>query len=164
LVVSFTGEAALIPAQWPQPQPESQVDAVFEDKIRLAGIDLPETGVRPGMVVTVTLQWEALSRITEDYTGFVHLVDRAGVDVVQDDHPPLNGRYPTRLWPMGAVVADPYRLELPYDLEEGTYELWAGFYRLESGQRLPAVSPRTRERWKDDLVYLGSLVIAQGAP
>jgi hypothetical protein len=120
--------------------------------------------VHPGTALTVTLQWESLSAITEDYTGFVHLVGRTGNPVTQDDHLPLNGRFPTRLWPMGAVVRDPYRLELPGDLEEGRYELWTGFYRPVSGQRLQAMSPQTGERWKDDQVYLGTLLVTRGGP
>jgi hypothetical protein len=107
--------------------------------------------------------------VTEDYTGFVHLVDAAGNDVAQDDHPPLSGRYPTRLWAVDTVVWDPYRLELPDDLAEGPYELWGGLY-LASGQRLPAIaqqphggdSPQPGERWKDDLVYLGTLSVKPG--
>jgi hypothetical protein len=160
----FAGEVALVPLQWPQFPLTSPVEAVFEDMIRLRDIQIPETAVHPGGVLTVTAQWEALSDIAEDYTGYVHLVDSTGAKVTQDDHPPLNGHYPTRLWSQGAVVSDPYCLELPDDLEEGTYELWAGFYRPESIQRLRAVSPRTGERWKDDQVYLGTLVVAQGAP
>jgi hypothetical protein len=60
------------------------------------------------------------------------------------------------------VVSDAYRLELPADLAEGTYELWAGFYQPASGQRLQAVAQQTGERWKDDLVFLGTLVVTTG--
>lgn len=160
----FAGEAALVPLQWPKLPPESPVDAVFEEKIRLGDLHLPDTRVRPGMVVTVTVHWQALTTIEEDYTGYIHLVDHTGANVTQDDHPPLNGRYPTRLWSQGTVVADRYRLQLPSDLEAGRYELWAGFYRPASVQRLRAVSAQTGKRWKDDQVYLGSLVVAHREP
>jgi hypothetical protein len=163
----FAGEAALEPRAWPQPQPDSPVDTLFGEKIHLAGMELSHSKAQPGDVVTVTLQWEALDRVMEDYTGFVHLVDLAGNDVGQDDHPPLNGLYPTRLWTTGTVVWDPYRLDLPLALAEGAHELWGGLYHPESGQRLPAIagqrhrigSPQPGERWKDDLVYLGTLTI-----
>jgi 4-amino-4-deoxy-L-arabinose transferase-like glycosyltransferase len=163
----FAGEIALAPAEWPEPLSNVPVDTVFGDRIRLAGIDLSQTEAYPGDVVTVTLQWEAIDRISEEYTGFVHLVDPGGVDVAQDDHPPLNGRYPTHLWFPGTVVFDPYRLELPDDLEEGEYELWGGFYDPDSGRRLPAMvqggganaNLPSSERWQDDLVHLGTLVV-----
>ena len=166
------GEVALVPGEWPRPELNLPTDTVFAEKIRLAGVDLSETSAQPGDAVTVTLQWEALDRISEDYTGFVHLVDPAGKDVVQDDHPPLTGEFPTRLWFAGTVVSDPYRLDLPEDLPEGTYELRGGLYRPGSNQRLPAVAWRrggsgdrqVMERWKDDLVHLGTLVVVRGKP
>lgn len=105
----------------------------------LAGVDLSHPAARPGDVVSVTLQWESLDRVDEDFTGFVHLVDAGGKDVTQDDHLPLNGHYPTRVWDRGTVVSDPYRLLLPDDLAEGTYKLWGGRYQLQSGQRVLAI-------------------------
>jgi hypothetical protein len=43
---------------------------------------------------------------------------------------------------------------------EGNYELWRGLYRLESVWRLGAARQSTGERWKDDLVRLGTQVVA----
>ena len=164
------GEVALIPEEWPVPDLNLPTDTVFSGVIRLAGVDLSTTSAGPGDVVTVTLQWEALDRIVEDYTGFVHLVDPEGGDVVQDDHPPLNGQFPTRLWFAGTVVSDAYRLDLPGDLPEGTYQLLGGLYLPRTNARLPAVAWRrggsedrqVMERWRDDLVYLGTLEIVRG--
>jgi hypothetical protein len=160
----WAGEAALEPFEWPPPETGAPVEATFDGKIRLASVDLSQTRVRPGQVMTATLYWEALEPVTEDYTGFVHLIDAKGQRKAQDDHPPLNGRYPTRLWSRGTVVADAYRLELSETLEEGTYELLGGLYHPETGQRLPALSSQTGERWKDDLVPLGVLMVTGPAP
>jgi hypothetical protein len=132
---------------------------VFEDQIGLASTDLTQTKLRPGGVVTATLHWVALSAIQEDYTGFVHLVAPGGGDVAQDDHVPLAGGYPTRLWVEGTVVADPYRIQVPEDISAGTYELWGGLYRSGTGVRLQAIVQASGERWKDDLVFLGSVVV-----
>jgi hypothetical protein len=166
------GEAALAPAEWPQPEADPLTDTIFGREIRLGRVDVSQTEVQAGDGVTVTLQWEAMGRVTEDYTGFVHLVDESGNDVAQDDHPPLNGRHPTRVWFEGTVVSDTYRLEIPAVLEEGSYELWGGLYRSDSGNRLEAVAqrdmgadgPQQGERWKDDLVFLGTLVVVPGGP
>lgn len=161
--VVFAGEAALVPHQWPQPLAHVEGDALFGQQIRLAGIDVTHEEARPGETVTVTLQWEAMADIVEDYTGFVHLVAPGKGDVAQDDHPPLDGGFPTRLWSAGMLVSDRYVLELPQDLEPGPHELLAGFYRPDSGQRLPAISQQTGDRWKDDLVLVGTLVVAPEA-
>jgi hypothetical protein len=159
---AFAGEAGLVPFQWPQPGPLQ--DALFANQIRLAAIELPPEPVRPGSAVTVTLQWEAVAEVGEDYVGFIHLLDPAGMKVAQDDHLPADGSYPTRLWPLGAVISDLYRLEVPAVPDQGTYQLWGGLYRPGSGERLAVVSPVTGERWKDDLVSLGSLEVATGGP
>jgi 4-amino-4-deoxy-L-arabinose transferase-like glycosyltransferase len=155
----LVGEAALVPLQWPALPPDLGTGTVFEEQIRLASTELAQTKLRPGGVVTATLHWVALSAIQEDYTGFVHLVAPGGGDVAQDDHVPLGGGYPTRLWVEGAVVPDPYRIQVPEDISAGTYELWGGLYRSGTGVRLQAVAQQSGERWKDDLVYLGSVVV-----
>jgi 4-amino-4-deoxy-L-arabinose transferase-like glycosyltransferase len=157
----FAGEIALEPFVWPEPRPGPYPDAVFGGQIRLVGAELSQVTVHPGDRVTITLWWEALAGIAEDYTGFVHLVNPAKGDVAQDDHIPLDGRYPTRLWRLGTVVADPYQIQLPMDLDGGTYDLVGGFYRSGTGERLQAVSRETGERWEHDLVRLGEIVVAK---
>jgi 4-amino-4-deoxy-L-arabinose transferase-like glycosyltransferase len=158
----FAGEVPLLPFQWPEPQTSFPVGAAFGQKIELTGASFSQTEAQPGEVVTITLQWRSLAGIEEDYTGFVHLVDPAGNDVAQDDHFPTNGLFPTRVWSSGTVVSDTYRIELPGNLAAGDYALWAGLYQPQSGQRLEAISQETGERWKDDLVYLGTLAIKAG--
>ena len=162
LEVVFAGEAMLVPFEWPALVPDPWVETIFADQIRLVAATVPQEPVRAGRPVTVTLQWEALARIEEDYTGFVHLVAPGRGDVAQDDHQPGRGGAPTRLWFPDMVVSDPYRLELEEGLAPGTYELWAGFYRPGTGQRLPAVRQATGQRWQDDLVYLGVLAVSEG--
>jgi hypothetical protein len=158
--VVSAGEVAVDPREWPQLPTNPASGTVFEDKIGLAGVELSEPIASPGQAVTLTLTWEALAPITEDYAGFVHLVSPDGRDVAQDDHLPMQGQYPTRLWSADAVILDPYLLQLPADLEQGTYQLWGGLYHPASGQRLQAMSRDTGERWKDDLVLLGILVVS----
>jgi hypothetical protein len=155
----FAGEAGLEPSVWPSLRPQLLTDTVLGQEIRLIGADLSQDSVRPGDVVTVTLSWEALAQIRNDYIGFVHLISPAGQSVSQDDHSPLNGHYPTRVWSRGAAITDPYRLELPADLAPGVYDLWGGVYHPGSGVRLQAVSWQTGERWKDDLVHIGTLTV-----
>jgi len=155
------GEAGLVPSRWPQARLDPATGTVFEEKVRLAVAELPQPIVHPGDVVTVTLEWEALVPITEDYTGFVHLVDASGNHVAQEDHPPLEGRFPTRVWPQGAAVYDSYRLVLSPDVQEGNYHLAAGLYRPQSKQRLQAIRQKTGERWSDDLVQLGTVIVTE---
>jgi hypothetical protein len=156
----IAGSAALIPTHWPEVELDGTIDTIFEGQIRLTSVEIPQEAVHSGDVLTVTLQWHALEQITEDYTGFIHLLDPLGRVVAGDDHPPIDGQFPTRLWPEGAVLYDPFHLNLPTDLAEGEYELWGGLYRPESVQRLEAIRQSSGERWKDDLVQLGKVAIA----
>ena len=156
----IAGEAALIPARWPEVEIDGATNTVFEEQIQLASVELPQQPIQPGEAVTVTLRWHALEQITEDFTGFVHLLAPSGDMVAQDDHPAQDGRFPTRLWSQGAVLSDPFHLVLPADLAEGNYELWGGLYRPESVRRIEAIRQSTGERWKDDLVWLGTLTVA----
>ena len=157
----IAGEAALIPIQWPEFELDGATDSVFEQQIQLTSVEPPQQILHPGDVVTVTPQWHALESIKEDYTGFIHLLDPSGGIVAWDDHPPIGGRFPTRLWPEGTVLSDPFHLGLPADLAEGSYELWGGLYHSDSVRRLEAIRQSTGERWKDDLVHLGTVVVAR---
>ena len=60
------------------PPMDVEVQANFDDKIELLGLDIAETTVRPGGVVSCTLYWRALQEINQNYTVFNHLVDASG--------------------------------------------------------------------------------------
>ena len=110
------------------------VDALFGDQIRLLGYALAPAGERAW---TLTLAWAAERPVAEDYTVFVHLVDKAGEIQSQDDAPPGGGFYPTSLWARGDVVLDRHDLALPAAAPAGATRLWVGLYQPESGERLP---------------------------
>ena len=54
----------------------------------------------------------------------------------QVDGLPLEGRYPMHLWQPGISYPDSRTLDLPDDLAPGRYRLEAGFYDLDTGDRL----------------------------
>ncbi|HEC22619.1 MAG TPA: phospholipid carrier-dependent glycosyltransferase [Chloroflexi bacterium] len=104
------------------------VDVVFGDKIALRGY-APGTG-------SLTLYWEALTAPQEDLTVFVHVVDGDGNIVAQDDSLPRQGRYPTRAWDAGEIIAD----EHPVSLPASASRIYVGLYRAATGERLPAMA------------------------
>lgn len=119
------------------PLPEGATN--FGDLIGLLEVTLPQAPLRPGGDIELTLQWQALAQIPDNYTVFVQLLDANGVLRAQIDAWPLQGTYPTSQWGVGERVTDPYRLPLPADLPAGVYQLQVGFYRLADLQRLPVV-------------------------
>jgi hypothetical protein len=87
--------------------------------------------------IGVTLAWQAQTSHLPDYTVFVQILTAetkerlAGVDT-----PPQKGEWPTSRWVKGEVVVDEYLVAIPPDLPPGFYEIIAGLYLPETGQRL----------------------------
>ncbi len=120
-----------------QVEPRTRMEVNLGQKVNLIGYDLEETFVQPGGDIHLTLYWEALKAMEEDYTVFVHLIDGEGRIWAQKDNQPLENDYPTSLWERGEVVEDEYELEVGSEVPEGGYRLEVGIYLLETMVRLP---------------------------
>jgi 4-amino-4-deoxy-L-arabinose transferase-like glycosyltransferase len=151
------GTVRLLPPRPPTYQISEPVRFDFDGQALLLGYDLPAETVRPGEAVTLTLYWQAQARMSEDYHVFVHLVGPMPEEgtVAQHDKVPLDGDWPTWAWEPGYTVRDEYSLQLPVDLQPGTYQLRAGLYRLSDGQRVPVQGPDGRV--KDSAMILGQV-------
>jgi hypothetical protein len=94
----------------------------------------------------VTLEWQSLRPIEENYKVFVQLLDEHLQPRAQgDDKAPLRGSAPTLLWfprwRRGTRMADKYELDVPADLPPGQYPLVVGMYGFSTFKRVQAVSP-----------------------
>ncbi len=128
--------------------PESSAQASFGEIIALEGYTLAPTG--DGLAVT--LFWRAIDSPSTDYTTFVHVVDAAGEIVAQADAQPLHGRYPTSIWSPGEVVVDELAFEA---LPPGEYQIYVGWYRWDTLERLPIVSGEAEST--DGRYWLGAV-------
>jgi hypothetical protein len=117
--------------------PAHPLNVNLDGKVSLLGCDLPADPVGAGEVMPVTLYWQGLSPMRENYTVFVHLTDTAGQVVAQRDGYPLSGTYPTSDWSLDVVLADRVEIPLPPDLPPGEYTLKVGMYLLSTLERLP---------------------------
>lgn len=89
-----------------------------------------------GEPMNIKLDWGVAAQIDQDYQVYVHLRDQATQEnVAQADGPPLEGWYPTSWWPVGEIITDEREFQLATEIEPGTYDLYAGFYDLVSGER-----------------------------
>ena len=109
------------------------------NKIDLIGHDLDKEQVHPGERLTVTLYWQAIQEMDQDYTVFTHLIDGKDRIWAQEDGQPLGGDYPTSFWDPGEVVRDGYEMNLPSDMPAGEYLVEVGFYLVSTGERLPVL-------------------------
>ena len=132
------GSAASLP-EW---QP---VERQIGDFAQLRGFQIVQpvaaTPVQqPGTELIVDLYWLALAHSAQPATVFVHLM-RSDTNPPQllagTDQPPCRNHVPTPQWRAGDMLRDRIVLPLPAALPAGTYELSAGMYNSESGERLP---------------------------
>ncbi len=112
---------------------DAPVQAVFADAVRLDTARLPDV-VRCGLPFVYQLRWVAVAPIAEDWTTFVHVLDQTGAYVAGQDLQPLDGRFATSAWAPGDVVVADHAWQL--NLPAGRYQVQAGLYNADTGQRL----------------------------
>jgi hypothetical protein len=123
-VTPLVGQIKIVPTSWPVYRPAKEVRVNFAGRIALTGYDRQEE--------EITLYWESLAPVSEDYVVFVHLIDSAGQVILQADGSPTGNFYPTSWWAPGEIIAD--RRTLP--AAGKAVKLRLGLYDLKSGQRL----------------------------
>ncbi len=127
----------LLPKVWQTYAGEHPLDFTFGDAVKLTGYEMRQT--EDSASLEITLYWESLAPLDEDYTAFVHLLKPDGSLAAQSDVPPANGLYPTSAWQSGERIQSYHRLALPPNLSPGKYTLLAGLYHPDTWERLPVV-------------------------
>jgi hypothetical protein len=135
-VEAWLASAKLTPWEWPQVTPSHPLQVQFGQTISLIGYDLDDD---------LTLYWETVGQPPADYSVFIQLWDEDG-QLAGFDGPPVSGDYPTSWWEAGETIVDVHPLDLSQagaslPLESGRYRLLVGLYRLDTGERMPAVGP-----------------------
>lgn len=118
-------------------EPLTSTAIVFPGFARLEGYAV-DGALEPGATVTLNLLWQVTNATPDDWIEFVHLIGPNGVlahSLV--DTRPRAGAYPTWAWSAGERVTDSIPLPLPDDLPPGEYALALGFYRSDTGERMP---------------------------
>ncbi|MCP4544185.1 MAG: phospholipid carrier-dependent glycosyltransferase [Chloroflexi bacterium] len=126
--------------------------ATLDGQVELLGYDISAETVTPGDTLVLTLYWQALTEMDENYTVFTHLIAPDGSTTGQRDSHPINGTYPTSLWMTGEIVADIYEIPTRADAVPGTHRLEVGMYIAETGDRLPTDIP-------DDAIVLQAVTL-----
>jgi hypothetical protein len=120
-----------------------------------AGADAPQITILDNEIampteitptLTLSLTWQALEPIAEDYTAFVHLLGEDNAKAAQIDTRPCEGECPTDGWQPGRIIADRYEFTLAPDVAAellhappGLYRLAVGLYLLDTGERVAVV-------------------------
>jgi hypothetical protein len=142
----------------PGAPPEHALEVRMGDQRRFLGYDLRSVEVAPGDRVPIVLYWQSTEIVADDLSIFLHLLNGSGELVWQDDGAAAHGTRPTWSWEAGEVIVDPHTLVLPQDLPEGDYQLVAGLYDWQNGERLPAVTLAS-ERLANDQVAVATFAV-----
>jgi hypothetical protein len=119
--------------------PATPLGVHFGEEIVMDGVTLGKTSLAAGETISFQLHWRAAQLPAFDYNVFVHVLDAAGNKVAQSDGQPHDaiGLLPTTAWPVGQPVVDRQQVTLPSELATGVYQLVAGLYNWQNGERLP---------------------------
>ena len=109
------------------PRSANTTDRYYNGRIRLTAYALRNDVLHAGQDLEITLYWQVLEPVSENYLIFNHLFGLDGVEIGRNhDSPPL----PTSRWPPGQVIATVHRVatnaNLPVPavaiLETGLYD------------------------------------------
>ncbi len=133
------------------------INADFNRQITLTGATFNRPAA-PNTMLNVTLFWQAVAPVANDFTVFVQLVDANRRIVAQSDGQPQQGFYATPNWQPGERITDLHLLPLPLDILPGTYDLLIGLYEAGSGARLQILD--SAGQFQSDYVKIPGVVIA----
>lgn len=108
----------------------------------------------PRRRVWVTLTWQKVDAIPEDWTVSVRLYDGEGHRIAQADGIPGGPLHGPQHWAKGETVRHPVRLDLPTGTPPGTYVLRLAVYRRSDLTTLPDETGSTE-------TAIGDVVLAQ---
>jgi hypothetical protein len=119
--------------QFTQPSMQHLVEANFANQVKLLGYDLDNNRAEPGGGISMTLYWQGLDWMGNDYTIFTKLLAA--------DHTVHGGRerlpregYSTLYWAPGEIVTDPFGVPVAADAPNGVYHINVGLYKAVNQQ------------------------------
>jgi|GEM_PF-2306341 len=99
----------------------------------------------PGDHLWLFLLWDVTGETGDNWSQFTHVIGLDnGYSAVLSDGIPNFGAYPTWAWSAGEQIAELRPLSLPVDLPPGEYAIQTGFYRQDTGERMPVIQDGQR--------------------
>ena len=120
-----------------------EIDANFDEIVRLERYGINSQLFKPGDVVQVTLYWSTVRETSSRYKVFIHVYSNTNLPpVAQHDSEPVGGSMPTNIWVSNEVITDMHGVSLPGDIQVGEYTLAVGMYSVEDGERLRLIGEK----------------------
>ncbi len=115
-----------------------RVDLLFDNRIRVWAVDIPQITVHTGDTIDITLYMGKVGELPVDYTLYIRLLGREREEVGRLETFTGWGTYPTRLWKDGEIIADHYRVRVsPHARVPTLLRVEIGFLNHWTGQVLP---------------------------
>jgi 4-amino-4-deoxy-L-arabinose transferase-like glycosyltransferase len=120
----------------------NRVDIVYEGKIKLLGYEILPKRALPEGSVELTLYWQALVQMDEDYSIGIALLDANRRVLAQRNSYPGHGMLPTRLLRPGQIIRDAYWVPVPSSAPApGLAQVQVSLFRREDKHDLVAFDP-----------------------
>jgi hypothetical protein len=128
------------PRYFQPPQIAHPLDVNFNNEVKLLGYELPTRRIEPGGRLPLTLVWQGLATMGDDYQIFDNLLDEQQQRWGGYDRRARDG-YSTLLWVPGEVITDAFGVPVDPAAPDGVYTLDIGLYRqTETGaESLPVM-------------------------
>jgi hypothetical protein len=124
------------------PKPQRKIEANFDDKIQLLGLDITDASgrlvetVAPGKKYHLKTYFKVLAPMPSEWTMFIHI---DGFHRRHNgDHKVCQGKYPMTLWLKDDLIMDDHEFSLEPNFSPGPYTIYFGFFVGE--QRLKVKS------------------------
>ncbi|MBN1995577.1 MAG: glycosyltransferase family 39 protein [Anaerolineae bacterium] len=119
--------------QFTPPPMARVIEANFANQVKLLGYDLGTNRAKPGGGIPLTLYWQGLDWLGDDYTIFTKLLAADQSVHGGRDRLPQEG-YRTLYWAPGEIVTDPFGVPVAPDAPDGIYYINVGLYKEVAGQ------------------------------
>lgn len=133
------------------------LQANFNGEAALVGYALDRRVVRPGETIRLTLYWQALAPMDENYSVIAHVLGAENQVWARNTGWPVDGDVPTSTWEPGQVVEDIRDLTVGLTTPPSFYDIEVALYNDQRNDRLPIVAEDGH--WLDDRVLLGRILV-----
>ncbi len=120
----------------------NRVDIVYDGKMKLLGYDVSPRRALPDGSVELSLYWQSLAQMDEDYSIGIALLDSNRRVLSQRSSYPGHGMLPTRLWRPGQMIRDTYWVPVPMGAPAPSIaQIQVSLFRREDKRDLAAFDP-----------------------
>lgn len=122
-----------------------RVDINYDHKIKLLGYAVSPRVARSDESIELTLYWQALAAMDEDFSIGIALLDPHQRVLASRNSYPGHGLLPTRLWSAGQMIRDSYWLPIPADAPAPSIaQIQISLFSRALRRNLPAFDPNAQ--------------------